>query len=106
MKHMTNQAIVDALYSGDNHLAWQGAWEIIRCKQKRIRDEFVPHLAKIKNAVSKLPEPESPSLRDSRDTAKLAVSIIEAVAGGQCYCSVYPSSDQLLVKSQKNMAWL
>lgn len=98
---MSISEIIKAMCSDDNHQAWQAAWEIVRTPQSVVQEEYVPHLPKIKRATLKLPEPQPPYLRDSRDIVKLAVLLLENVAKGKCHCSVYPTTDQVLAKSQK-----
>lgn len=89
-----------ALDSRDNHQAWLAAWAIIRSRNDVLERDYVPALERIRQALARLPEPERPAVRDSRDCVRLALRIVEARSDGRCRCSVYASTDQILPESQ------
>ncbi|MGE8362666.1 hypothetical protein [Pseudomonas sp.] len=97
---MTAHEVLSALESRDNHQAWLAAWALIRSPNAALDRDYVPVLDRIRTAVGRLPEPERPAVRDSRDCVRLALRIVEARSEGRCRCSVYASTDQILPESQ------
>ncbi len=98
---MKPEEVLNAIYSLDNLEAWKAAWEIIRTKNTDLTEFYLPHLKEIREAVSRLPAPDKPAMRDSRDSIKLALKILESVAEGKCKCSVYLETEQILPESQE-----
>lgn len=98
---MKPEEILNAIYSLDNLEAWKAAWEIIRTNNSDLTELYLPQLNKIKVAVSNLPAPDKPAMRDSRDSIRLALKILESVSKGKCKCSVYLETDQILPESQE-----
>ena len=98
---MNPNEVLEFIYSGDNHKAWQAAWEIIRTKNTFLDQYYLPEIKVLRKAIGSLPKPEGPALRDSRDCVKLALAIVEARQRGACRCSMYPFTDQVLPESQE-----
>ena len=97
---MSPEKTLEALYSLDNHQAWLGAWEIVRAGNTLLDKEFLPNIKEIRSALNSLPNPLKPSVRDSRDIVRVALHIPEIRNNNICRCNIYPSTDQLLPKSQ------
>lgn len=98
---MNPSEVLDCIYSGDNHEAWKAAWEIIRTKNSSLDQFYLPEIEALRKAVSSLPKPEGLALKDSRDCVRLALAILEARNRGDCRCSTYITTDQVLPESQE-----
>ncbi len=98
---MNPSEVLNFICSGDNHKAWEAAWEIIRTKNTLLDQYYLPELKPLSKAIKSLPKPEGPALRDSRDCVKLALAILEARQQGACRCSTYLSTNQVLPESQE-----
>ena len=58
--------------SGDNHLAWPAGRSIIKANSIELNDASLDSIAIMRAAVAKLPNPEAPSITDSREIPNLA----------------------------------
>ena len=96
---MSPVEVLDFIFSGDNHKAWIASWEIIRTRNTLLDQYYLPELAGLRKSIKSLPKPEGLALRDSRDSVKLALAILEARQCDICRCSIYPTTDQVLPES-------
>jgi len=92
--------------SGDNHLAWSAGWSIIKASAFELNKIPLDSIANIREAIAKLPEPERPSIADSREIPRLALEILECKKLETCRCTLYKSAQRFLPEAEQDRGYI